>query len=115
MRNPIKLLAIAAALGLAPAAASAQAVAPAAPAARPSAPPTDAISAQSQAQPAQPQQSSDPAMANIGTEAPSAAEVAQAPAATATRPEPGIGQPDGRAGLQDQFTPIGEEAAWFHW
>ena len=29
-------------------------------------------------------------------------------------PTPGIGQPDGRRGLQDQVTPIGEEAAWFH-
>lgn len=29
-------------------------------------------------------------------------------------PTPGIGQPDGRKGLQNQFTPIGEEAANFH-
>ena len=29
-------------------------------------------------------------------------------------PTPGIGQPDGRMGLQDQVTPIGEEAASFH-
>jgi cytochrome c oxidase subunit 2 len=29
-------------------------------------------------------------------------------------PVPGIGQPDGRKGLQDQFTPIGQEAASFH-
>jgi cytochrome c oxidase subunit 2 len=29
-------------------------------------------------------------------------------------PTPGIGQPDGRKGLQTQFTPIGEEAANFH-
>jgi len=29
-------------------------------------------------------------------------------------PTPGIGQPDGRKGLQDQFTPIGREAANFH-
>ena len=31
-----------------------------------------------------------------------------------TAPTPGIGQPDGRMGLPDQVTPIGEEAAWFH-
>ena len=31
-----------------------------------------------------------------------------------TAPTPGIGQPDGRMGLQDQVTPIGQEAAWFH-
>jgi cytochrome c oxidase subunit 2 len=29
-------------------------------------------------------------------------------------PTPGIGLPDGRKGLQDQVTPIGEEAAAFH-
>jgi len=29
-------------------------------------------------------------------------------------PVAGIGQPDGRKGLQDQFTPIGKEAAAFH-
>jgi cytochrome c oxidase subunit II len=29
-------------------------------------------------------------------------------------PTPGIGQPDGRKGIQDQVTPIGEEAAAFH-
>jgi cytochrome c oxidase subunit 2 len=29
-------------------------------------------------------------------------------------PVPGIGEPDGRKGLQDQFTPIGQEAASFH-
>ena len=34
--------------------------------------------------------------------------------ASRATPTPGIGQPDGRAHLQEQFTPIGEEAAWFH-
>src|SRR5436190_7773656 len=29
-------------------------------------------------------------------------------------PTPGVGQPDGRMGLQDQVTPIGKEAASFH-
>ena len=29
-------------------------------------------------------------------------------------PTPGIGEPDGRKGIQNQFTPIGEEAAAFH-
>jgi cytochrome c oxidase subunit 2 len=29
-------------------------------------------------------------------------------------PTPGIGQPDGRKGIQDQVTPIGQEAASFH-
>jgi len=49
------------------------------------------------------------------------AENAQTPApapapapASQAKPEPGIGQPDGRMGLQEQVTPIGVEAAWFH-
>ncbi len=42
-------------------------------------------------------------------------ETAAAPAAPeALAPTPGIGQPDGRYGLQDMVTPIGEEARWFH-
>ncbi len=42
---------------------------------------------------------------------------AEQPAAAAlpiVAPTPGIGQPDGRMMLQDQVTPIGEEAASFH-
>ena len=34
--------------------------------------------------------------------------------AARTAPTAGIGQPDGRLGLQEQVTPIGQEAAWFH-
>jgi len=52
-----------------------------------------------------------PATANAASAASNATAIA-APAATA--PTPGIGQPDGRMGLQDQFSPIGEEALWFH-
>jgi cytochrome c oxidase subunit 2 len=40
------------------------------------------------------------------------ADPATAPATVA--PTPGIGEPDGRMALQDQVTPIGEEAAAFH-
>jgi cytochrome c oxidase subunit 2 len=47
------------------------------------------------------------------TTAPGAATPA-APAFQHAVPEPGIGQPDGRMGLQDQFTPVGREAAAFH-
>ena len=37
------------------------------------------------------------------------------PAASAMRcPTPGIGEPDGRKGIQDQVTPIGQEALGFH-
>jgi len=106
MKTLLKLFAVAAAIGLSPVAALAQG-APAAPA--------DAISAQSQADPAQPQESSDPAIANITGEEPSNAQVAEAATmASRATPVPGVGQPDGRMNLQDQVTPIGEEAAWFH-
>nr|WP_314446103.1 cytochrome c oxidase subunit II [uncultured Sphingomonas sp.] len=37
-----------------------------------------------------------------------------APAFDHAAPTPGIGMPDGRMGLQDQFTPVGREAAAFH-
>ncbi|HET9429050.1 MAG TPA: cytochrome c oxidase subunit II [Allosphingosinicella sp.] len=113
MKILFKLAAIAAAFGLAPAAIAQPAAAPAQPAAQatqPSAPPTDAISAESQANPAQPQDSNSPQP----QEEPSDATVAQAVNFTPTTPTVGVGQPDGRMGLQDQFTPIGEEAAWFH-
>src|SRR5688572_28248746 len=113
MKTIFKLFAIAAAFGLAPATAFAQAAAPA-PAAEKAAPPSDSISAASQAAPAQPQEVSDPAIANIGTEEPSDATVANATMASRATPTPGIGQPDGRMGFQDQVTEIGERASWFH-
>jgi cytochrome c oxidase subunit 2 len=78
------------------------------------APPSDAISARSQANPAQPQEISDPTIARTGVEEPDNNTVAKATVASRTTPTPGIGQPDGRMLMQDQFTPIGEEAAWFH-
>ena len=115
MKTIFKLFAIAAAFGLAPATALAQAGAPAAaPAAEKSAPPSDSISAASQARPAQPGEVSDPAIANITGEEPSDASVANATMANRTTPTPGIGQPDGRMGFQDQVTDIGERASWFH-
>ena len=46
---------------------------------------------------------------------PATASEASKPAGPAlVVPTPGIGQPDGRMGLQDQVTPIGTEAANFH-
>src|SRR5688572_13474136 len=62
---------------------------------------------------AQPQEVSPSTLAS-GGEAPSDAEVAKTTIASRTAPTPGIGQPDGRMGVQEQVTPIGEEAAWFH-
>ena len=107
MKTLIKTLAVAVALGLSPAAAFAQDTATAQPKAE--------LPAQPQAElPAQPQEMSPPQLAS-GGEAPSDATVAEtAELASRAAPIPGVGQPDGRMGLQDQFTPIGEEAAWFH-
>jgi cytochrome c oxidase subunit 2 len=110
MKTLDKLFVLAASLMLAPAAALAQPAQSTAPAA--TAPASDAISARSQAAPATPDQATQPNMAS--TSEPSNAQVAQSTMASRATPTPGIGQPDGRAHLQEQFTPIGEEAAWFH-
>src|SRR3712207_878369 len=131
MKTLLKIFAVAAALGLTPAAVIAQAAQPApasaaaatpAPAANTAAsqqlkgaPPSDAISAESQARGgAQPQEISQPGVANPTGEEPSDATVAQATMASRTSPVVGIGQPDGRMSIQDQVTPIGRQAAWFH-
>jgi cytochrome c oxidase subunit 2 len=84
MKTIFKLAAIAAAFGLGPAPAFATAAPPAAPASTAAAAPADNAAA---------------------------APIAAPPR---TAPTPGIGQPDGRWGLQDQVTPIGVEAYWFH-
>ncbi|GAA4024536.1 hypothetical protein GCM10022280_26760 [Sphingomonas swuensis] len=59
-----------------------------------------------------------PATPAAGSDATGASAVAPgaAPAATFDHavPTPGIGMPDGRMGLQDQFTPVGREASAFH-
>ncbi|TMJ20549.1 MAG: cytochrome c oxidase subunit II [Alphaproteobacteria bacterium] len=89
MKTFLKLVAVAAAFGMAPTAALAT-TAPAAPAATA---PATAV----------------PAAAPVA--APAGNSVA-APAVTA--PTPGIGQPTDAIGLQQQFSPIGEEASWFH-
>lgn len=101
MKILFKALAIGAAFGMAPAAIAA---APAAPATTAAAPATNEVA---------------PAPAAAGNEAaPAGNEAAAAdqaaPAPELTAPTPGMGQPDGRYGLQDQVTPIGEEAHFFH-
>ena len=116
MKNLLKLFALAAAFGMVPAAAAAQAPAPA-PAASANTTaaqaPRDAISAASQAQPAQPKDVSSPTGANSAQ--PSDATVAKSALAARTAPQVGVGQPQsGTMRLQEQFTPIGVEAAWFH-
>ncbi|HYJ84415.1 MAG TPA: cytochrome c oxidase subunit II [Allosphingosinicella sp.] len=114
MKTPLKLILAAAALGLAPAAAFSQAAPAAAPAAQTPAPaaqaPRDAISANSQAAPAQPEEMSP---AETGSQEPSNASVlASSPARTS--PNATVGQPTGALGFQPQVTPIGEEALFFH-
>jgi cytochrome c oxidase subunit 2 len=124
MKTFLKLFAVAAAFGMAPAAALAQAVpeanaaAPATPqpvVAAPSAPgsqaPRDAISASSQASPAQPEEVSG---AETGLEAPSNQSVLNSSMARSA-PDATVGQPiEDKWGFQPQVTPIGEEALWFH-
>jgi cytochrome c oxidase subunit II len=114
MKNLLKLFAVAAAFGLVPAAVAAQAPAPAASAnASTAQAPRDAISAKSQAQPAQPQDVSGPAAAS--SKQPSDATVANSALAARTAPTVDVGQPKAESmRLQEQFTPIGEEARWFH-
>jgi cytochrome c oxidase subunit 2 len=119
MKIFLKLFAVAAAFGMAPAALAQQAPAAAAPAAAPASPaaapaaaqrPIDAISANSQAAPAQPEQVSG---AETGEDEPSNASVLSSTMAR-TSPDATVGQPTGAMGFQPQVTPIGEEALWFH-
>ena len=105
MKTLLKIIAVAAALGLSPASAFAQGAAPAQPA--------GSIVAESQASPAQPQEVS-PDQAEVNPEEPSDATVAQSTYSNHLSPVVGVGQPDGRMGLQDQFTELGHEAADFH-
>jgi cytochrome c oxidase subunit 2 len=115
MKTPLKLILAAAAFALAPAAALSQAAPASAPAAAAPAAaqtPRDAISANSQAAPAQPEEMNlDPD--NRSVEEPSNASVlSSSPARTA--PNATVGQPTGYAGFQPQVTPIGREALRFH-
>ncbi|MDT9599402.1 cytochrome c oxidase subunit II [Sphingosinicella rhizophila] len=114
MKTLLKLLAVAAAFGMAPAAVAAQTATTPAAAQPTAAPPSDAISARSQASPAQPEEVSDPAIANITGEEPSDATVAKSTMASQLPTPTYIGQPNGTMNIQDQVTPIGREAAWFH-
>ena len=113
MKTPLKLILAAAAFALAPAAALAQA-APAPPrraGARPPQTPTDAISANSQAAPAQPEEMSPPAAARSR---PTRSVLASSPARTAPdadgRPAdrrdglPAAGDPDRRGGARGSTT-----------
>ena len=124
MKSLLKIIAAAALAGLAPVAASGQA-APAQPTPAPAATQAAPAPAPGQAAPAPGgpaptatppggAQPADVSAPDAPSGRPSDAAVAQTTAASDATAEPGIGQPDGRWKLQDQFTPIGEEAAWFH-
>jgi cytochrome c oxidase subunit 2 len=117
MKTSLKLFAVAAAFGMAPAGAYAQQAPAAAPANTAAAPaaaaaqqPIDAISANSQAAPAQP---GEVGVANASVETPSNASVLSSSMA-GTQPDATVGQPTQDWGFQPQVTPIGEEAASFH-
>ena len=118
MKTLLKLIAVAAAFGLAPAAVLAQpsqgtaaqtTTAPGQPAERPG-----AAAAQTAAPtPALTGQPSE--AATQSTAAAPSAEQTDVPAySTSLTPKEGIGQPDGRMGIQEQVTPIGREASGFH-
>jgi len=104
MKTLLKILVLAASLGLAPAAASAQ-------------PNPNVVP-----QPVPQQQAQLPAQPAVlgpqtgSTQNPPAADAAKAAVVPLdqVKPEAGIGQPDGRWGFQTQFTSVGQEALWFH-
>ncbi len=101
-----------AAVGMTPVAAQGQT--PANPAPQEQAAATTAAPAGPSAAAANP--SATPAAATDATGASAVAPGAAptAPAFDHAVPTPGIGMPDGRIGLQDQFTPVGREASAFH-
>src|SRR3954451_5568997 len=78
-------------------------------------------SAPAAAQPKAPGDQSRPEALPVGSQPTPAGGFAQnpsqsepGPAPPTVAPTPGIGEPDGRMSLQDQVTPIGQEAAGFH-
>ena len=108
-----KLLVLAAALGMTPAAAFAQPAAPSATATAPAPAPALQPAPGPAAPPALAGAMSAPAAATSAGATPANATAA-VPAMPRAAPTPGIGQPDERIGLPDQFSPIGVEAYWFH-
>lgn len=122
MKTLLKIIAVAAAFGLAPAtglaqqtqgtaaqvAQNGQAAERTAPAAAQTAVPSPAVTGA-------PTEASGPSSANIVAPTPASETPAGTPSySTSIQPEESVGQPDGRMGLQDQYSPIGREAAGFH-
>jgi cytochrome c oxidase subunit 2 len=105
MKIIFKLAAVAAAFGLASGAAFA---------ARPATPPATAATPAAATPAAAPAPTTAAAAAPAPAPAAAAAPAAAPPEPARTAPTPGIGQPDGRLGLQEQVTPIGRDAYAFH-
>jgi cytochrome c oxidase subunit 2 len=105
MKILLKILVLAAAFGLAPGVAVAQH--------NPNVVPQLTVQEKS-ALPAQPEDASGTPLASTGNPAPAEVAAKAIEPSGRAKPQYGIGMPDGRLGFQDQFTPIGEEAAWFH-
>lgn len=122
MKTLLKIVAVAAAFGLAPASAAAQQTeGTAAQAAQNGQTPERAAAAAAQtaapspAATGAPSEASTASSANIVSPTPASETPAGTPSySTSIRPEQSVGQPDGRMGLQDQYSPIGREAAGFH-
>jgi len=105
MKILLRILVLAAAIGLAPGAAVAQH--------NPNVVPQPTAQEKS-ALPAQPGDISATPLTSVGNPAPAEVAAKAIEPSGRAKPQYGIGMPDGRLGFQDQFTPIGEEAAWFH-
>src|SRR5690348_2758396 len=102
-----------AAAGLTPAAAAQAPASSPAPAQTAAAQPTHDHAAMMAA--AQPSTATPPAGTAQNPDKPDAAQPAVVPGTVGHMiPTPGIGEPDGRKGIQMQVTPIGEEASQFH-
>lgn len=122
MKTLLKIVAVVAAFGLAPASAVAQQTeGTAAQAAQNGQTPERAAAAAAQtaapspAATGAPSEASTASSANIVAPTPASETPAGTPSySTSIRPEQSVGQPDGRMGLQDQYSPIGREAAGFH-
>jgi len=117
--NSFRMLIATIALAASPALTLAQGAAPPAAVANPAAvqtapagPPAPAIPGDTA--PATPAVTAAPApIGQASANLPASNDPAAAPIAQAL-PTPGIGLPDGRAGLQDQVTEVGQDAAWMH-
>jgi cytochrome c oxidase subunit II len=122
MKTLLKILAVAAAFGLVPAAAQTASQGTAAQTVNQTGAPTRAAPAADQTAQPSPAATGAPSAASTQSSATAPAApttAAQTPAGQTAwtsplQPQASLGQPDGRMGIQDQVTPIGREAQGFH-